>query len=127
MNAAFDWISLLLGTAFAVFWRYLDYAETMYGITVLGTKEENPFVRTKSGKMAKYTWVLLLLPVALAWVMFFAFAETEHWDRFWLGFMAAVGGIASMIAFYSNRRLHQKIRERGGIPSAGTKVPGGTL
>jgi hypothetical protein len=120
MNPFFDWTSLLLGTAFALFWRYMDYRETMYGINVLGTKEENPFVRTKSGGLSQWkAVVLLLIPVVLAWITFFAFAETEHWDRFWLGFMAAVGGVSSMIAYYSNKRLHQKIRERGGIPPAG--------
>jgi peptidoglycan/LPS O-acetylase OafA/YrhL len=127
MSPFWDYTSLLLGTAFAVFWRYMDWKETQYGINVLGTKEENPFVRTKSGKMVKYAWLLLLIPVVLAWIAFFAFDETEHWDRFWCGVIAAIGGVASGIAYFSNKRLHEKIRERGGKVSPGTNVPGGGI
>jgi hypothetical protein len=67
------------------------------------------------------------VPVVAAWITFFAFDETEHWDRFWCGVIAAIGGVASGIAYFSNKRLIAKIKERGGKPSAGTGVPGGSI
>lgn len=126
MSPTYDWTSLIAGTAFGVFWRIMDFVETRYGINKLGTEEENDFLTGKGGKMAKWVWPALLGPIALAWIIFFAFDETEHWDRVYCGGLAAIGGIVSMAAYFSNRNLHRKIRERGGRPSAGVGVPGGT-
>lgn len=132
MSPFFDYASLLLGTAFGVFWRFMDYRETQVGIKELGTKENNDFAKSKSGKIGGWAMPIMLGLIALAWVIFFAFDETEHWDRVYAGGLAAMGGMASMIAYFDNKNRHRKIRERiargeVGIPSAGTNVPGGGI
>ena len=128
MSPFFDYVSLFAGTAFCLFFRFLDWRITTTEFPKWGVKEDNPWVRTNTGALNKPKALILILGiVAVAWIAFFAFEETEYWDRFWCGVIAAVGGVASGIAYFSNKRLIRKIKERGGIPSAGVGVPGGTI
>lgn len=128
MNDFADYFSLLAGTAFCLFFRFLDWRITSTEFPKWGVKEENPWVRDNKGALTGKRAIILILGIlATSWVAFFAFEETEYWDRFWCGVIAAVGGVASGVAYFSNKRLIRKIKERGGIPSAGVGVPGGTI
>jgi hypothetical protein len=59
MSPVFDWISLLAGTAFCLYFRFLDYRITTVEFPKWGVKEENPFLRTKSGGLSQFkVWLV---------------------------------------------------------------------
>jgi Trk-type K+ transport system membrane component len=127
MSPTWDWTSQIAGTAFTVVFRLLDWYVTKYRFPALGIDEDNDWVKDNRGGLseAKF-WILFALTMGSSWVVFLAFPETQWFDRAYCGPFAAIGGLASGVAYFSNLNLIKKVKARGGVPSAGVGVPGGT-
>lgn len=110
-----DWIILILGTAFALWWRGMDMYITLKAKRLKIGHERTSIVATDGQLSIWKASVVILGIIAASWVAFFYMTET----RWACGLVAAVGGLASMGAYYGNKknirnRLAKRARDAGG-------------
>lgn len=69
MSDSLDWVSLIAGSAFALFWRYLDFKQTKYVFPRFHITEENPFVMGEKKAMSEpKAWLGLAIPFVLGYI-----------------------------------------------------------
>ncbi len=92
---------LIAGTAFTIFWRAADINITLEAKAEGIGKEETGVVASGGQLVAWKAYVVISVILTASWVAFFNI-EPEY--EFVPGIIAALGGVASMIAYYSNKK-----------------------
>lgn len=107
---------LIAGTAFAIVWRALDINITLKAKREGIGREETGIVATK-GQLSLWKGVAIVAVIlAAAWVAYFTMGEYTPEYKFVPGIIAALGGVASMVAYYSNKKNIRNRRAKRNIP-----------
>lgn len=121
MSPFWDWFSLLAGTAAHLVTNYFGDILSSRKMTDLGIKEQFWLASGSGGAFVEWKgWLLKLIPVATVWPTFLLFSETDHYDRFWCGFMFIPWIVVSVAMYFHNwkkikNRIERNRRMSGGI------------
>ena len=117
---AADYTTLVIGLAAFLVGCYFDFTASSE-MGKYGIKEGNILVRGGDGKFSPLKGIIwIVAPIVLVLVAFFAFDETEYYDRFWAGFFLLPG---AALHYWAGAKARKMIEQK----KQNTVRPGGVL